>query len=127
MTHISDSGIQVTVKTQFIKEQSKPDDNFYVFSYTIRIENKGIAAAQLLTRHWIITDSNNKVQEVKGDGVVGEQPVLEPGEHFTYTSGTMLETPVGTMRGSYGMVNQEGKNFDAQINEFLLSMPRTLH
>ena len=127
MSLITEHAIQVSVETHYIKEQSKPDSNFFVFSYTITIENKGTETAQLMTRHWIIKDANGKVQEVRGDGVVGEQPVLKPGEQFVYTSGTMLETPVGTMKGSYGMIAESGERFDAPIEEFILSQPRVLH
>ncbi len=119
--------IQVEVETQYIEEQSLPDQDHYVFAYTITIYNNGSVPAQLRTRHWIITDANNKVQEVKGEGVVGEQPHLKPGEQYRYTSGTMLETPVGTMRGSYQMLADDGVEFDAEIPTFTLSMPRTLH
>lgn len=119
--------IQVDVKTRYIEEQSNPEQNYYVFAYTITIQNKGGQGAQLLTRHWVITDSNQKVQEVRGDGVVGEQPVLKPGEQFVYTSGTMLETSVGTMKGSYQMRADDGSHFDAPIDEFVLSTPRVLH
>jgi len=119
--------IQVEVKTQYVKEQSLPDQDHYVFAYTITIHNNGNVPAQLLNRHWIITDANNRVQEVKGEGVVGEQPHLKPGEKYRYTSGTMLETPVGTMRGSYQMLADDGVEFDAEIPAFTLSMPRTLH
>ena len=119
--------IQVDVETRYIEEQSKPEQNYYVFAYTITIRNKGQQAAQLLTRHWVITDSNQKVQEVRGDGVVGEQPHLKPGEQFVYTSGTMLETAVGTMKGSYQMLADDGSRFEAPIDEFVLSTPRVLH
>lgn len=119
--------IQVDVETRYIEEQSNPEQNYYVFAYTITIQNKGRQTAQLLTRHWVITDSNQKIQEVRGDGVVGEQPVLKPGEQFVYTSGTMLETSVGTMKGSYQMVADDGSYFDAEIDEFVLSTPRVLH
>lgn len=119
--------IQVDVETRYIEEQSNPEQNYYVFAYTITIQNKGQQAAQLLTRHWVITDSNQKVQEVRGDGVVGEQPLLKPGEQFVYTSGTMLETSVGTMKGSYQMRADDGSHFDAEIGEFVLSTPRVLH
>ena len=119
--------IQVDVETRYIEEQSKPEQNYYVFAYTITIRTKGQQAAQLLTRHWVITDSNQKVQEVRGDGVVGEQPHLKPGEQFVYTSGTMLETAVGTMKGSYQMLADDGSRFDAPIDEFVLSTPRVLH
>ncbi len=119
--------IQVDVETRYIEEQSNPDQNYYVFAYTITIQNKGSQRAKLLTRHWIITDSNQKVQEVRGDGVVGEQPELKPGEQFVYTSGTMLETSIGTMKGSYQMLAEDGSRFDAPIEEFVLSTPRVLH
>lgn len=119
--------IQIDVETRYIAEQSNPEQNYYVFAYTITIQNKGKQSAKLLTRHWVITDSNHKIQEVRGDGVVGEQPLLKPGEQFVYTSGTMLETSVGTMKGSYQMQADDGSHFDATINEFVLSTPRVLH
>ena len=119
--------IQVEVETLYVEEQSLPEQDHYVFAYTITIHNDGNIPARLLNRHWIITDANNKVQEVKGEGVVGEHPYLKPGEHYRYTSGTMLETPVGTMRGSYQMIADDGVEFDADIPPFTLSMPRTLH
>ncbi|MGD8842199.1 MAG: Co2+/Mg2+ efflux protein ApaG [Gammaproteobacteria bacterium] len=119
--------IEVDVETQYVSEQSLPDQDHFVFAYTITIRNSGEVPARLLRRHWIITDSNNKVQEVRGEGVVGEQPHLKPGESYRYTSGTMLETPVGIMRGSYLMVTDEGVEFEADIPQFTLSMPRTLH
>jgi ApaG protein len=119
--------IQVEVETLYVEEQSLPEQDHYVFAYTITIYNDGSVPARLLNRHWIITDANNKVQEVKGEGVVGEHPYLKPGEHYRYTSGTMLETPVGTMRGSYQMIADDGVEFDANIPSFTLSMPRTLH
>ena len=119
--------ISVAVQTRFLDEQSAPDDNRYVFAYTIRIANDGEVPAKLLTRHWIITDANGKVQEVRGDGVVGEQPHLKPGEEFRYTSGAVLETAVGTMRGSYQMLADDGHRFDAPIAQFTLSIPRTVH
>jgi len=121
------NNIEVGVETRYIEEQSNPEQNYYVFAYTITIQNKGGQSAQLLTRHWVITDSNQKVQEVRGDGVVGEQPLLKPGEQFVYTSGTMLETAVGTMKGSYQMLADDGSQFDAEIDEFVLSTPRVLH
>ncbi|MGU9977511.1 MAG: Co2+/Mg2+ efflux protein ApaG [Candidatus Oxydemutatoraceae bacterium WSBS_2016_MAG_OTU14] len=117
----------VNVTTQFLTDKSDTENNRYVFSYTITIENKGTVGAQLISRHWIITDSNEKIQEVHGDGVVGEQPYLDPGDSFCYTSGTLLETPVGTMRGSYQMRAEDGTAFDAEISEFILSAPRVLH
>ena len=119
--------IKVEVETQYVEEQSLPDQDHYVFAYTITIYNAGSVAARLLSRHWIITDANNKIQEVKGDGVVGEQPHLKPGERYRYTSGTMLETPVGSMKGSYQMIADDGVEFDAEIPVFTLSIPRTLH
>lgn len=119
--------IAVSVETQFIDEQSKPQDNRYVFSYTITIHNRGTLGARLLSRHWIITDGNGEVREVRGDGVVGEQPLMHPGEGYEYTSGAILETSVGTMHGSYQMVAEDGTHFDADIPSFVLSIPRTLH
>jgi len=121
------NNIRVDVETRYIEDQSNPEQNFYVFAYTITIQNKGQQSAKLLTRHWVITDSNQKVQEVRGDGVVGEQPLLKPGEQFVYTSGTMLETAVGTMKGSYQMLADDGSQFDATVDEFVLSTPRVLH
>lgn len=119
--------IQVSARTAFIPEQSDLDGGRYVFAYTITITNAGSIPAQLVSRHWIITDANNQVQEVRGLGVVGEQPLLRPNESFQYTSGTAIATPVGTMRGSYQMVAEDGCQFDAPIPEFTLSMPRVLH
>jgi ApaG protein len=119
--------ISVSARVRFIAEQSDPAKNRYVFSYTITITNIGTVTAQLVSRHWIITDAENQVQEVKGDGVVGEQPVLRPNESFEYTSGAAIATPVGTMRGSYQMVAEDGVKFDAPIPEFTLAMPRVLH
>lgn len=119
--------VKVDVDTAYIDEQSVPDLGRYVFAYTITIQNIGTVPAKLLTRHWIITDSNGKVHEVRGEGVVGEQPHLKPGEGFQYTSGTMIETPVGSMQGSYHMVADNGVQFDAIIPPFTLSLPYTLH
>jgi len=119
--------ITVKTRTAFIPDQSNPDGDRYVFAYTITISNSGTVPARLISRHWIITDANDKVQEVKGMGVVGEQPLLQPGESFEYTSGSAIETPVGTMRGTYQMVADDGTKFDANIPEFTLSMPRVLH
>jgi ApaG protein len=119
--------IQVSARTAFIPEQSDLDNGRYVFAYTITITNAGNIPAQLVSRHWIITDANNQVQEVRGLGVVGEQPLLRPNESFEYTSGTAIATPVGTMRGSYQMVAEDGRQFDAPIPEFTLSVPRVLH
>ncbi len=119
--------IIVKVATAFVEEQSDAAQNRFVFAYTMTIHNAGSVPAKLLTRHWIITDANGRVQEVRGEGVVGEQPHLRPGEGFQYTSGTMLETPVGTMRGSYQMLADDGVEFDAEIGTFTLSIPRVLH
>ena len=119
--------ININVDTAYLAEQSDPSADRYVFTYTITITNSGTVAAQLISRHWIITDAENVTQEVKGLGVVGEQPLLRPGEHFEYTSGTALATPVGTMRGTYQMVAEDGNKFDAEIPVFTLSMPRVLH
>ena len=117
----------VSVQTTYIPEQSDPDNRRYVFAYTITIRNEGSIPAKLLTRHWIITDADGKTQEVRGEGVVGEQPHLKPGEGFRYTSGTMLETPVGSMQGSYQMLADDGQEFDCPIAPFTLSTPHTLH
>ena len=119
--------IRVDVETSYLDEQSDPRQGRYVFAYTITIRNEGQVPARLLTRHWVITDANGKVEEVRGDGVVGEQPWLRPGEDFNYTSGAVLETPVGTMRGSYHMLADDGRHFDASIPQFTLSVPRTVH
>ena len=119
--------IDVSVDSAFIEGQSDEDQNRFVFAYTVTIHNAGLIPAKLVTRHWIIKDSNGKTQEVRGEGVVGEQPYLRPGEAFQYTSGTMLETPVGTMEGSYQMVADDGTEFDAEINAFTLAAPRILH
>jgi ApaG protein len=117
----------ITVRPQFVAEQSDPDEGRFLFAYTVTIRNTGDIAAQLISRHWIITDDNNRVEEVRGLGVVGEQPVLQPGEAFEYTSGCPIETPVGSMKGSYQCVAADGTQFEAAIPEFVLSMPRTLH
>ncbi|HEX4855756.1 MAG TPA: Co2+/Mg2+ efflux protein ApaG [Limnobacter sp.] len=127
MSRSSPYQFEVRVSTQFLDEQSDKDKGPYVFAYTIEIENTGEGTAQLLSRHWIITDAHNIVQEVRGDGVVGEQPTLRPGEKFEYTSGCPLPTPVGTMKGSYTFIGQGGEQFEVEVPEFLLSMPRVLH
>jgi ApaG protein len=119
--------ITVDVDTAYVEEQSDPRDKRYVFAYTITIRNEGGVPAKLLTRHWIITDANGKVQEVRGDGVVGEQPHLQPGQGFRYSSGAVLETPVGTMHGSYQMVADDGERFDAPIAPFRLAIPGLLN
>ena len=117
----------VSVKTQYLAEQSNPDRSNYVFAYTITIRNTGRVAAQLISRHWVIVDANNDVEEVRGLGVIGHQPLLQPGEQFEYTSGTALATPQGTMRGAYFCVAEDGEQFEAKIPEFVLSLPSTLH
>jgi len=121
------NNIEVKVLPNYIAEQSDPTNNHYVFSYTVTIKNNGSAPAKLLTRHWIITDGDGHTQEVKGDGVIGEQPHLQPGEGFQYTSGTFMNTPFGTMHGSYQMVSDKGETFDATIPTFQLSVPNALH
>jgi len=127
MTSNDKHQIQIDVRTVYLPGQSAPDQNRYVFAYTITITNAGSIPARLVTRHWIITDANDQTREVRGEGVVGEQPYLLPGTSFQYTSGTILETPVGTMRGSYQMLADDGTEFDAEIPVFTLSIPRTLH
>ena len=119
--------IKVSAQPQYLSEQSEPARNRYVFAYTITIENAGSVPAQLVSRHWIITDAMGQVQEVRGEGVVGEQPLLAPGERFQYTSGAVLEAPVGTMQGSYQMVASDGEHFDAEIPLFRLAVPNVLH
>jgi ApaG protein len=119
--------IAVSVHSEFLDEQSKPLDNRYVFAYTVTIHNRGTVPARLLSRHWVITDGNGDVREVRGEGVVGEQPVVSPGQGYEYTSGAVLETAVGTMQGSYQMLAEDGTRFDAAIPSFVLSIPRTLH
>ena len=119
--------IRVDVETAYVAAQSDPSDSRFVFSYTITIRNQGGVPAKLLNRHWVITDSNGKVQEVRGEGVVGEQPHIQPGDGYRYSSGAVLETPVGSMHGAYQMVNDYGETFDAPIAPFRLAMPGTLH
>jgi ApaG protein len=119
--------IRIHVTTSYIDDQSEPDSDRYVFAYTITISNNGTVAAQLISRHWIITDANGKVQEVNGDGVVGEQPYLKPGEKFRYSSGAVLETPVGAMQGIYRMEADGGVSFDAPIAPFTLAVPGLLN
>lgn len=119
--------IDISVITNYIEEQSDATNNRYVFAYTINITNTGDIAAKLISRHWIITDATGNVQEVKGMGVVGEQPHLQPGESFEYTSGTVMETPVGSMEGSYQLVADDDTEFEAQIPAFSLSAPHALH
>ncbi|HMM74711.1 MAG TPA: Co2+/Mg2+ efflux protein ApaG [Gammaproteobacteria bacterium] len=120
-------GIRVSSRAAWLDAQSEPERNRYAFSYTITIENHGTATAQLLRRHWIITDAHGKVQEVRGEGVVGEQPVLAPGTSYRYTSGAVIDTPVGTMQGSYSMIADDGHGFDAEIPTFRLAVPNVLN
>jgi ApaG protein len=119
--------IEIHPMPQFIPEQSDPENDRYIFAYTITIKNVGSVPAQLVSRHWIITDGHNEVQEVRGLGVVGKQPLLQPGESFQYTSGSSLTTPIGTMKGTYQMVAEDGTHFEAEIPEFVLASPRALH
>ncbi|MBD9359832.1 Co2+/Mg2+ efflux protein ApaG [Methylomonas fluvii] len=119
--------VLVEAQPYYIEAQSSPEQNRYVFAYTITITNVGSTPAKLLTRHWLITDANGKVQEVNGEGVVGENPHLSPGDSFRYTSAAMIETPVGVMQGKYQMQSDAGENFNAAIPKFTLSIPRTLH
>jgi ApaG protein len=119
--------LSILVTPQYLPEQSRPDQQHYVFAYTVRITNNGQHAAQVISRHWVITDGRQNVQEVRGLGVVGQQPLLAPGETFEYTSGCPLPTPFGTMKGTYHCVGENGIPFEADIPEFVLAMPRTLH
>ena len=117
----------IEVQPRYIAEQSKPSEHKYAFAYTIKITNIGQIAAKLLSRHWSITDSNGKVEEVRGEGVIGKKPYIKPGEAFTYTSGALIATAVGVMQGKYAMLSDTGENFDAPVPQFTLSIPRTLH
>jgi len=119
--------IRVQVSTAYVAEQSETEAHRYVFSYTVTIVNQGTRPAQLISRHWIVTDADGNEQEVRGEGVVGEQPTLRPGEGFRYTSGAVLETPVGSMRGSYQLVDDQGQHFDTPIAPFTLAVPGALH
>ncbi len=125
--HANADTIKVEVATRYLEADSDPDDERFVFAYTVTITNEGDIPARLLTRHWIITHGNGKTQEVKGEGVVGDQPLIKPGQGYQYTSGTILETPMGTMSGSYQMLSDSGEEFDAAIPDFLLATPHTLH
>jgi len=127
MNEIPTYNTTVSVETCYIPEQSDPDNDRFAFAYTITIKNEGSVPAKLLSRHWIITDADGSTQEVRGEGVVGEQPHMEPGEGFEYTSGTLLDTPVGSMQGSYQMLADDGKEFECPIAPFTLSMPNKLH
>jgi ApaG protein len=125
--HALSDSIAIEVKSTFLPDQSDPPEDRYVFAYTITIHNHGAMPARLLTRHWLITDANGKVEEVRGDGVVGEQPRILPGQAHRYSSGAILETPVGTMEGAYGMVSEDGVSFEASIPRFRLAVPGILH
>jgi len=127
MEKVDTHGINILTKVSYLPDQSDETGNRFVFSYTITIANAGVALVKLISRHWIITDANNQVQEVRGEGVVGEQPSLKPGQSFEYTSGTVLATQVGTMRGSYQMQAEDGSTFEVEIPQFVLSVPRVLH
>ncbi len=121
-------GVSVSVKTHFMKAQSRPDKKRFVFSYTITISNNGTLSAQLLSRHWIITSGDTlQTQEVQGDGVIGQQPHIKPGEHFTYTSGSVMDSPVGIMQGSYRFIDEQGEYMDVTIEPFTLAAPNTVH
>ncbi|KGM50817.1 magnesium transporter ApaG [Lysobacter concretionis Ko07 = DSM 16239] len=127
MERHTDHAFIIDIATRYLDEQSEPAQGRFVFAYTIQIRNSGKVPARLLSRRWLITDANDKVQEVEGDGVVGEQPRLRPGEGFEYTSGAVLETDLGTMEGSYTMVADDGTRFEVPIPAFTLTVPRTLH
>ena len=127
MSTTTTEGIRITVKPAYWPERSAPESSHFAFMYTVEITNVGEAPAQLRARHWIVTDANGKVEEVRGEGVVGKQPKLGPGERFEYTSWAMLRTPFGSMRGSYQMVRPYGQQFEARIGEFALTQPHALH
>lgn len=123
MSNVVTQGIRISVRTQFLPEQSAPDEDQYAFAYSVKILNEGGVVAQLVSRHWIITDATGKVEEVRGLGVVGQQPLLRSGEHFEYTSGCVLRTSRGTMHGTYRMIRADGTEFDAEIAPFTLAAP----
>ena len=127
MTAAEANRIRVDVSTNYVEDQSNPGEGRFVFAYTITIRNEGTKPARLVTRHWLITDANGKVQQVRGDGVVGEQPTIRPGQRHRYSSGAVIETPVGTMEGSYGMRTDDGSQFRAAIPRFRLAVPGVLH
>lgn len=127
MSDTTTEGIRITVKPAYWPERSVPENGQFAFMYTVEISNVGTAPAQLRTRHWVITDAQGREEEVRGEGVVGKQPKLGPGERFEYTSWAMLRTPFGSMRGSYTMVRPDGKRFDAKIGEFALTRPNALN
>lgn len=120
-------GVRIMVRSQFVAERSNPEDDYYFFAYRVLIKNEGEVPVKLLSRHWIITDGSGKVEEVRGPGVVGQQPLLAPGEHFEYTSACPLHTPVGAMQGTYQMLSAEGDAFDAEIKPFTLAVPNVLN
>ena len=122
-----DNQISISIDTTYLHQESDPENNKFYFLYTVSITNKGNIGAKLLSRHWVIEDANGKVQDVKGEGVVGDQPYINPGDEYQYTSGTVLETSLGTMKGSYQMINDSEKYFDAEIPEFILTIPRVMH
>jgi len=121
------NNINVSIETMYLHQESDPENNKFYFLYTVSIRNTGTIGAKLLTRHWVIEDSNGKIQDVKGEGVVGDQPYINPGDEYQYTSGAMLETSMGTMKGTYKMINDSEDYFDADIPEFILSIPRVIH
>jgi ApaG protein len=127
MSNVVTRGIRVTVRSQYLPERSSPKGGQYAFAYTVRIANEGGETAQLRTRHWVITDGEGKIQEVRGEGVVGEKPILKPGQAFEYTSWCMLATPHGSMHGTYQMFTQDGSHFDAQVAPFSLALPYSLN
>lgn len=124
---MTESPIRIEVETAYLDQQSDPGEGRYAFAYSITISNDGLVAARLLARHWIITDADGGVQEVRGEGVVGEQPLIRPGEGFRYSSGAIIPTPVGSMRGAYQMVDETGRRFEAPIAAFTLARPGALH
>ena len=127
MSVTNTEGVRVTVKPAYWPERSSPESGHFAFTYTVEIANTGTQPAQLKSRHWVITDANGRIEEVRGEGVVGKQPKLNPGERFEYTSWAMLRTPFGSMRGSYFMVRPDGREFEAKITEFALTQPHALH
>ncbi|WP_019570701.1 Co2+/Mg2+ efflux protein ApaG [Thioalkalivibrio sp. ALE11] len=127
MTMQQENPVEIEVSSAYVEDQSEPEEDRYVFAYHVVIRNAGERSVQLLNRHWIIRDGRDQTQEVRGEGVVGEQPHIAPGDSFEYTSGTVIETPVGMMEGSYEMRDEQGHTFEATIPPFTLSVPRTLH
>ena len=123
----NENNISISIETVYLQQDSEPENNKFFFLYTISIRNKGSVGAKFLSRHWVIEDSNGKKQDVRGEGVVGEQPYIVPGDEFQYTSGAMIETSLGTMKGTYQMIDDNNRYFDAPIPEFVLSIPRVIH